>query len=122
MIKHQGGDASVIEDYGRLPVAKETVEIKSPTSGYVRKIHTERIGIAGMTLGVGRVTKEDGIDPSVGIRILKHVGDRVEAGDVIAVAYVNGKGADTVERDVVNAYTFTSEPCERNGVVLDRVE
>ena len=75
-----------------------------------------------MTLGVGRATKDDGIDPAVGIVVKKHVGDRVECGDILAIAYVNEKGVDRIADEVIAAYELTDEVCAQNAVILDRVE
>ena len=122
MIICQGGDPGVIEDYSLFPTASGVVEIRSPRAGYVKRIGTEEIGIAGMTLGVGRITKDDGIDPAVGIVVKKHVGDRVECGDLLAIAYVNEKGVDRIADEVIAAYEFSDEACDKNAVILDRVE
>ena len=40
-------------------------------------------------MGAGRTTKDDIIDHSVGVEIIKNIGDYVNAGDVIAKLYVN---------------------------------
>jgi pyrimidine-nucleoside phosphorylase len=44
-----------------------------------------------MKLGGGREKKEDLIDPSVGIKIEKKLGDKVTLGDTIASLYVNSE-------------------------------
>lgn len=122
MIKYQGGNPDVVDDYSLFPQAKKVIEIKSVSSGYVSKIQTKQIGIAAMTLGAGRLTKDDDIDLAVGVKILKHVGDFVNQGDVIALAYVNDLGADKINDEVQKAYEFTSIPFEKDDVILDRVD
>src|SRR5215472_14581401 len=67
MIRLQGGDPSVIENPGLLPLAKYQAQIASPTSGIVTQIMCEHIGTAGVLLGGGRERKEDSVDPAVGI-------------------------------------------------------
>jgi len=91
MVKIQGGDVSMIEDYRKLPAAEKTVELKADKAGYISQIHCEEIGLAAMMLGAGRETKESKIDMGVGLKLIKHVGDQVKAGDVIAELYVNPK-------------------------------
>ncbi len=91
MVKIQGGDVSMIEDYRKLPAAGKTVELKADKAGYISQIHCEEIGLAAMMLGAGRETKESQIDMGVGLKLIKHVGDQVKAGDVIAELYVNPK-------------------------------
>lgn len=122
MIKYQGGNPDVVDDYSLFPQAKKVIEIKSASSGYVSKIQTKQIGIAAMTLGAGRLTKDDNIDLAVGVKILKHVGDYVNQGDVIALAYVNDLGVDKINDEVQKAYEFTSNPFEKEDVILDRVD
>ena len=41
MIKYQGGNPDVVDDYTLLPIAKNVIEIKSLEEGYVSKIKTE---------------------------------------------------------------------------------
>ena len=55
--------------------------------GYIGEVDAERIGLAALTLGAGRHTKEDVIDPTAGIILHKKPGDAVVRGDVIATLY-----------------------------------
>lgn len=89
MVKIQGGDVSMIEDYSKLPTAEQTLPLKADKSGYISQIQCEEIGLAAMMLGAGRETKESVIDMGVGLKLIKHVGDKVATGDVIAELYVN---------------------------------
>ena len=122
MIKYQGGNPDVVDNYSLLPIAKNVIEIKSLEEGYVSKIKTEQIGVAAMMLGAGRLTKEDDIDLGVGIKILKHVGDYVSVGDVIALAYVNEKGREMICDEVHKAYSYSSNECPKHQIILDKVE
>jgi len=63
--------------------------VKAQKSGYVVSTDAQAIGISAMLLGAGRTTKEDEIDPSVGIVMKKRLGERVEAEDILAEFYVN---------------------------------
>ncbi|HEX9654758.1 MAG TPA: hypothetical protein VGA99_13700, partial [bacterium] len=91
IVEAQGGDAAVIEKPETYPAAKFRFEIKSPKSGYVSEIHCREIGKISMALGAGRSAVSDGVDYTSGIVLRKKVGDRAEAGDVLAVAYANKK-------------------------------
>ena len=42
-----------------------------------------------MKLGAGRVTKDDPIDPSVGISLNKQVHDKIVEDDLLCTLYVN---------------------------------
>jgi pyrimidine-nucleoside phosphorylase len=83
MIAHQGGDAAVVEDPGRLPQAAVVRDVAAPASGVVASIDAERIGRASMQLGAGREQVGDPIDPAAGIVLRCQPGDRVQAGDPI---------------------------------------
>ena len=52
-------------------------------------MNNEEIGLSAMLLGAGRQTKEDVIDPAVGLWMKKRLGDSVKMGDELAVFYVN---------------------------------
>lgn len=87
MIVAQGGDGGCIDHTERLPQAAHQREVRAGTDGYLYATDTEAIGIAAVLLGAGRETKESPIDPAAGIRMEKKAGDRVRAGDVLAVLY-----------------------------------
>ncbi len=80
MIEAQGGNPDVAYNTALLPHAEKVEFIRAEKSGYVRKMHTERIGNAARALGAGRERKEDDIDPAVGILMKVRLGDRVEVG------------------------------------------
>ena len=99
MIKAQGGDERVVDDTSLLPSAKYVTEIKADKSGYIAKMPAQLIGILSMELGAGRQSKEDIIDPAVGIVLNKKVGDQVSVGEVIAYVHHNKQLSESfVER------------------------
>lgn len=89
MIEAQGGNRKVTEDRGLLPQAATKIEIPAPRSGFIRAMHAEKIGIAGMLLGAGRMKKSDVIDPAVGLVLKVAVGQPIESGAPLAVLHVN---------------------------------
>lgn len=88
-ISAQGGDPGIVDDESILPQAQYRLTVLSNKSGYVSSIDTKSIGIAGMKLGAGRITKEDVIDPAVGIMIHKKTGDWVDKGETLAMIHAN---------------------------------
>ena len=88
-VRAQGGDAAPVYDTSLLPVAGKTLAVTAKESGYVHRILAEDIGIACMTLGGGRETKESAIDLSVGIILEKKNGNAVSDGEVLATIYGN---------------------------------
>ena len=91
MIELQGGDPSYISVEGmkKLTKTKKNIDITSKEDGYVYSLQAEKIGTAAQMLGAGRSTKEDVIDPSVGIVMKVRRGAYLRKGDVLATLYVN---------------------------------
>ena len=102
MIEAQGGDPRVIGDTGLLPRAKDQVEVIAERSGYVSGIQTRHIGEAASHLGAGRLTKEDAIDPAVGLWMHVRTGDAVEKGAPLATVYCND---ESKKREAVGMIT-----------------
>jgi pyrimidine-nucleoside phosphorylase len=84
VVEAQGGDPRVVDDPGRLPRARRVVEVRSPRAGYVSALDAYRVGETVVGLGGGRLRKEDGIDPGVGVVLCKKIGDSVAAGEPLA--------------------------------------
>lgn len=89
LIDIQGGNSNVIDDYSIFPKADITHIVKAENEGFVSEIDAHGIGVASMILGGGRETKDSKIDYSVGLKLLKKVGDKLEVGDVLATIYGN---------------------------------
>ena len=89
LVENQGGDITYIEEIDNLEETKYIEPIYSEKTGYIYKINAKEIGKLACYLGAGRVTKEDKIDKSVGIELLKKVGDKVSKDEVIAYLHIN---------------------------------
>lgn len=91
MVRELGGDESLLtlDGMDSLCMVKRQVPICAKEGGYVVRMQAELIGRAAQLLGAGRATKEDTIDPAVGLVMHKRVGDQVESGEVICTLYVN---------------------------------
>ncbi|MBT8347788.1 MAG: thymidine phosphorylase [Desulfofustis sp.] len=89
MIELLGGDPRVCDDSALLPRAAETVMLKADRAGYLIDIDSVGIGQAAQLLGAGRSTKDDTIDPAVGLEVKVRLGDRIEAGMPVAELHVN---------------------------------
>lgn len=121
-IRAQGGDASYVYDTSLFPKADYCMEIKAKDSGFVHRILAEEVGIACMTLGGGRETKESEIDLSVGILLHKKNGDSVKDGETLAVIYGNDKEKmDLAAGKVFHAYEISQEKAEKLPVVREYI-
>ena len=91
MIHELGGDETylTLEGMDKLCTVKKQIPIEAGEAGYVVGMQAELIGRAAQVLGAGRATKEDSIDPAVGLIMHKRVGDMVEKGEAFCTLYVN---------------------------------
>lgn len=120
MIKYQNGNENVINDYSLLGITQEIIEVKylgqEPT--FVEKVDALMIGEAAMLLGAGRETKEQAIDPTVGIILNKKIGDKVLQNDIIAYIHTNGKNTDNALEMIYNAYRFSKKEVIKKSKIL----
>ncbi len=121
-IKAQGGDPAQVYDPGLLKVSDKTTVLKAEESGYIDRITCDMVGVSCMMLGGGRASKEDNIDLSVGIRLLKKKGDEVKAGDDLAIIYYNDekKLSSSVE-ELKKAYHISSEKPEESVLIKEMI-
>ncbi len=110
-IQAQGGNPDVVDNPALLPTPAEKVPIQSPNAGWVRSIDALEVGLASKILGAGRKTKEDPIDLSIGILLLKKVGDKVEKGEPLAVFHSDGdrEKIEPAVKKFLNAYEIGDE-------------
>ena len=112
IIRHQGGDIRVIDDYARLPVAEKKISIRAKKSGYVHAVNTFQIGMQLIALGGGRRQKNDTIDPSCGFKIYKKIGDCVAGGErLIDIYSAQPRARNTVAKTLQNAFTVRKHRC-----------
>ena len=123
LIENQNGDARVIDDVSLLPSAQSTVPIESSARGVVTRLDALAVGRGANRLGAGRSTKEDSIDPAVGIELLRKIGDDIEPGQTLARLHTNATDhVDEVKRMIESAYTI--EPDAKVSpppLVLERI-
>ncbi|MDR0648827.1 MAG: thymidine phosphorylase [Synergistaceae bacterium] len=93
MISAQGGDASVCENPDILPRAAKKKVVEAPCRGIVAKADARAAGEALRALGGGRLSKGDGVDLSVGLRILKKIGDSADVREPLMEIHYNDDAA-----------------------------
>lgn len=119
-IAAQGGDLSVIEDPSRFPAASVIREVIAREDGYIVRMDTQKIGEAAMVLGAGRATKEEEIDFSAGIRLMKKTGDAVKKGDVLAVLHTSDEEKRQAgEERLLTALTVAAEAPLKRPLVAE---
>ena len=120
MVEAQGGNQEVVENpQVILPAAERIIPVVSPRDGYVR-VDALKLGELVRDLGGGRKSKEDQIDPAVGIELLVRTGDIVSANAPCCRVNSNGKIDDdiAVER-ALDAFEITDSPIEPQELFID---
>jgi pyrimidine-nucleoside phosphorylase len=106
-----------------LPVAPVQVAIEAGRDGFVEAIDALEVGLSGAELGVGRIRKEDRVDPAAGFVIAAQVGARVRRGDPLVM--VHARSPELVERvraRVAGAWRIVDHEVQRPPHVLARVD
>jgi pyrimidine-nucleoside phosphorylase len=122
VIQAQGGDPKVLDRFELLPNATGVREIASPRSGFVSAIEAEYIGLASAMIGAGRDTKEDSIDPAVGVILEVKVGNKVDSGGVLCrLYYTQEDHVDEAAQLVEDAFRISAQPPEDRELILEVV-
>ncbi len=88
-LANQGGDTRIVDNPDLLPQARYHIPFLAQSTGLVSQWVADEVGVAAMMLGAGRETKEDIIDPAVGIELCVKVGDSIQAGQPLAIIHSN---------------------------------
>ena len=99
-ITSMGGDLS------KVKASNKILKLKTNKAGTITKISALACGKLALKLGSGRLTKGSNIDYSVGIKLLKNVGDNVEVNETIADLYVNNLDINLTKEDL-NIYKIS---------------
>ena len=94
MVKYQGGELS------KVKVSNNIFEIKASKDGILKDINALEIGKLSLQLGAGKIKKSDKIDYTVGVELVKLVGDSIKRGDVLANIYYK-KNIPSIEVDTI---------------------
>jgi pyrimidine-nucleoside phosphorylase len=123
MIKRQGGNPKVVDDYRFLPWAKYKITVDSWQTGYVKSINTSKIGLSAQRLGAGRERLDSKIDPGVGLLVNKKVGDRIKKGENLAVVFCNDlKKGKWAKQEINEAYQISRRRTKKLKKILYLVD
>ena len=118
IVAAQGGDPEYLAHAAKPPVAKIKRDVRAETSGIVRMVDAEAIGLAAMRLGAGRASKEDPIDPTAGVVLRETVGCAVTAGNIIATLYTGSEiAAREVAPQILAAFQIGQNPPSPSSVI-----
>jgi pyrimidine-nucleoside phosphorylase len=122
VIQAQGGNPAVLDRFDLLPNASGVREVASPRAGFVSAIAAEDIGLAANMIGAGRQTKDDVIDPAVGVILEVKVGEKVEAGAVLCrLYYTKEDHLEEAAQLVEDAFRISAHAPEQRELILETV-
>lgn len=122
LITIQGGNANIIEHPEELPQARYHSDVKALKSGYVTAINAEAVGVSAMLLGAGRKKKDDPIDYSAGLTMVKKVGDKVAIGETICILHTNREEYEEAEDMIKSAYSISDLKPEPIKYIYDVIQ
>ena len=119
MIAAQGGDVDA-----ELPQARHIEEYRAEADGVVSSLDALQVGVAAWRLGAGRSRPGEAVQAAAGVEIVKHLGDEVRAGDVLARLHTDtpervGRAVEAIDGAWTLAATGTAIGERR--IVLDRI-
>ncbi len=122
VIAAQGGNPQVLDRFDLLPNATGAQEITTARGGYVSAIDAELIGQASSMIGAGRNTKEDFIDPAVGVILEVKVGQKIDSGSILCrIYYTSDEHLEEAAELVEDAFKISQQPVEERDLILEVV-
>jgi pyrimidine-nucleoside phosphorylase len=122
VIAAQDGNPQVLDRFELLPNATGAKEISSPRAGFVSAIDAEYIGQASAMIGAGRDTKDDSIDPAVGVILEVKIGQKVDAGGVLCrLYYTSEEHVEEAAQLVEDAFRISGTAPEERELILEVV-
>lgn len=123
LVQNQGGDVSYLDNTEKFEKAKFIIPVICEQDGYVKEINARRVGEISGLLGAGRIRKEDDIDQTVGIMIVKKVSHEVKQGDVLAYIHANNENlGNEACKQLKEVYKISREKVEKPEVILDIIK
>ena len=122
VIAAQGGNPQVLDRFELLPNATGAQDISSARGGYISAIDAELIGQASSMMGAGRNTKEDSIDPAVGVILEVKVGQKIDPDSILCRIYhTTSDNLEEASELVEDAFKISQQPVEERDLILEVV-
>ncbi|MFL6447840.1 MAG: thymidine phosphorylase [Bryobacteraceae bacterium] len=122
VIAAQGGNPQVLDRFELLPNATGAQEITTSRGGYISGIDAALIGQASSMIGAGRDTKEDAIDPAVGVILEVKVGQKIDPGSILCrIYYTSDERLESAAELVEDAFKISQQPVDERDLILEVV-
>jgi pyrimidine-nucleoside phosphorylase len=120
MIAAQGGDAGCVSRPDGLPTAPVVLDVTGDRPGVIREIDTFGLGDLIVRIGGGRASKEDTIDPRVGMMVRKRLGEKIERGEPLAQLHLARQDPEAARRAAA-CFVIGDAPAPPPALILERV-
>ncbi|MDA3850181.1 MAG: thymidine phosphorylase [Spirochaetaceae bacterium] len=125
-VKLQGGDPEELLAQVGKRRSKYSRDILSGRTGIIQSIDSFAVGLAGVTLGVGRNKTEDPVEPLAGIEFHKKTGDRVNKSERLCTLYGEDpdllkEAARVVENSMVIEESSTIKKNKPASLILEEI-
>ena len=119
MVTALGGPADLLENMDKhLDRAPIIVEVPALQSGYAATTNCRGLGLAVVSLGGGRRRPQDAIDFGVGLTNLAELGQKIDAGQPLAIVHARTEeAAKQAVAEVQAAYTIADAAPATNPIV-----
>ncbi len=120
MVRAQGGAPDWRE---KIHVRAKKFTYPAIKDGYVSRIHSREIGLAGLHFGVGRRTVDDKLAPKAGFELAVAVGDHVRRGQPLLHYYTDEDGVPALIRPHLDrTFEFSDKAVEAlKPLLMERI-
>jgi pyrimidine-nucleoside phosphorylase len=121
-VRSQGGDPDKLLALRGTYRSPHQAAVTAAQSGYLARIDAWKVGIAGVSLGVGRNRTEDAVSPVAGVRFHKKGGEAVALGETVMTVW--GKDAASLETALPllrDALEYSDTPRSPRRLVLKEI-
>ncbi len=121
MVAAQGGDLAAFERRLSEPVFR--FRVQAMRAGHIASIDAEKVARVAMSLGAGRLTASDRIDPLAGVTLAVKTGDRVGTGSPLATLQTS-RGPEGLERaasELFKAFEISSAMPAPRDLIAERI-
>jgi thymidine phosphorylase len=124
MVAALGGPGDFTERAAHyLPSAPVQLPVLAPRGGCIGAMATRDIGLLVIELGGGRRLASDRVDPRVGFTALAHIGQTVQAGQVLAVVHAaDTNAAQRAGERLLSLMSITEGAGAAQPVLIERLE
>jgi pyrimidine-nucleoside phosphorylase len=105
----QGGDTECIDHPEKFQKSKFVTPLISDKDGFITSIRATQLGISAMKLGAGRETKDDVINPAVGLLVYKKIGDEIHIGDVLVDIHHDSVLSEEFIRELNDSFSISNQ-------------